>query len=67
MPSKKSELRKHAEVRPSSLPGVEPLKDIRALLKDRRLAIEQVFLATHGRAMTEAERRRLLDGNLKSQ
>lgn len=67
MPSKKSELRKHAEVRPSPLARVEPLQDIRALLKDRRLAIEKVFLATHGRAMTEAERRHLLDGNIKSQ
>ena len=36
---------------------IDDLEDAPSVLTDRSLAIEQVFTATHGRAMTSAERR----------
>jgi hypothetical protein len=49
-----------AEVRMQAQQSVRKSRSLRFELNARKLAIQQVFLATHGRRMTVAERRLLV-------
>jgi len=55
------ELRRYAaNVRKQAQQNVANSRSLRSELNTRKLAIQQVFLATHGRKMTVAERRLLV-------
>lgn len=55
MSRRRSELRS-SELRTESQIAAKQSQSCRSILTSRRLAIEQVFAATHGRDMTDTER-----------